>query len=112
MSNISEQKQVFIAPEFHVKGWIFKNGAIKKNIPGIKLYGTKRCHKTQYYKKFLETHTMSYVFLDVKANKKFAEEVRNLYSNQKLNFPTITIREKRLRNPKDRELLKWIEKAI
>ena len=77
----------------------------------IKLFGTQNCHKTQYYKTFLETRNLDYAFLDVKNNELFAEELRNLYENKKLNFPTITINNKKLRNPSDKDLLKWIDKA-
>ena len=79
-------------------------------ISKIKLYGAKRCHKTQHYKAFFETHNLDYVFLDVEENKDHAEVLRGLYKNMKLNFPTITIGDKRLRNPSDQELNKWIEK--
>ena len=78
----------------------------------IKLYGTERCHKTQYYKTFLETRNVDYAFLDVNQNKDFAEELRNLYTTKKLNFPTITINNKKLRNPSDKELVKWIDKTL
>jgi arsenate reductase-like glutaredoxin family protein len=76
----------------------------------IKLYGLERCHKTQYYKTFFETRNLEYLFLDVENNTANAEELCNLYENRKLNFPTVTFNEKRLRNPSDKELLKWIEK--
>ena len=78
----------------------------------IKLYGTERCHKTQYYKTFLETRNLDYAFLDVAQNEEFTEELRNLYENRKLNFPTITIHTKKLRNPSDKDLQKWINKLI
>ncbi|QTD36744.1 glutaredoxin family protein [Polaribacter batillariae] len=76
----------------------------------IKLYGAERCHKTQYYKTFLETRNLDYAFLDVEQNLENAKELRKLYANGKLNFPTITIGKKKLRNPSDKELLKWIDK--
>lgn len=78
----------------------------------IKLFGAKRCHKTQYYKKFLEDLNLKYKFLDVELNEENATSLRNLYENKKLNFPTITIGEKRLRNPSDKDLKKWIEKLV
>ena len=78
----------------------------------IKLYGAERCHKTQYYKSFFKDNNLKYAFFDVELNSTFAEELRNLYSNRKLNFPTITINHKKLRNPSDTELLKWIEKLL
>ncbi|WP_323787045.1 glutaredoxin domain-containing protein [Psychroserpens sp.] len=76
----------------------------------IKLYGTERCHKTQYYKTIFENRNLNYKFYDVEENLNFAEDLRNLYSNRKLNFPTITINTKRLRNPSEKELLKWLDK--
>ena len=76
----------------------------------IKLYGSKNCHKSNYYKAFLETRNLDYVFLDVVANEFHAEELRNLYENRKLNFPTLLLNDKKLRNPSDYELNKWIKK--
>lgn len=78
----------------------------------IKLFGTEKCHKTQYYKTFLETRNLDYAFLDVIENEDFAEELRNLYENRKLNFPTITINSKKLRNPSDKDLQKWLNKEF
>ena len=79
-------------------------------IPTIKLYGTERCHKTQYYKTFFKTRNLDYAFLDIELNERFTKELRNLYENKKLNFPTITIGKKKLRNPTEKELNKWIKK--
>ncbi|WP_111684390.1 glutaredoxin family protein [Winogradskyella tangerina] len=76
----------------------------------IKLFGAARCHKTQYYQQFLDDQNLDYSFLDVELNDDYAEELRNLYENRKLNFPTITIGKKKLRNPSDKELLKWLKK--
>ncbi|WP_299364478.1 glutaredoxin domain-containing protein [Winogradskyella sp.] len=78
--------------------------------PVIKLYGAERCHKTKHYQTFFDKQNLEYLFLDVEADNEFAEELRNLYENRKLNFPTITIGEKKLRNPSDKELLKWLKK--
>jgi arsenate reductase-like glutaredoxin family protein len=75
----------------------------------IKLYGTERCHKTQYYKSVFLNHNIEYTFLDVQKNKAFAEELCNLYPSKKLNFPTITIGKKRLRNPTAKVLFKWLQ---
>ncbi|KAA5828024.1 glutaredoxin family protein [Algibacter amylolyticus] len=79
-------------------------------MPEIKLYGANRCHKTQYYKRYLEGLNLNYSFLDVELNNAFAEELRALYTNRKLNFPTLVIGQKKLRNPSDAELKKWINK--
>lgn len=81
-------------------------------IPEIKLYGTVGCHKTQYYKAELDKIGLPYEFLDVKENKEHEMELRSLYESGKLNFPTITIGEKKLRNPQKDELYKWINKLI
>ena len=76
----------------------------------IKLYGTENCHKTQYYRHVFEEIKLPYLFLDVVKNTSQADELRGLYENRKLNFPTITIDTKKLRNPKKEELYKWLYK--
>ena len=80
----------------------------KKNIPLIKIYGATRCHKTQFYIKFLNETGWHYEFLDIEKNKDHAEELRGLFKNRKLNFPTITIGSKVLRNPKTEHLETWL----
>jgi len=79
-------------------------------MPIIKLYGAERCHKTNYYKQFLEGLELEFQFFDVENNADFANELRNLYETKRLNFPTITIGDKRLRNPSNKELTKWLQK--
>ena len=81
-------------------------------IPKIKLYGTEVCHKTHYYQLLLKKMGLSYEFLDVKANFDHAQELRSLYENRKLNFPTITIGKKKLRNPHKVEIEKYLDKLI
>ncbi len=78
--------------------------------PEIRLYGTERCHKTQYYKSLLNELNLNFDVFDVEKNETHAEALRKLYTNGKLNFPTITIGDKKLRNPSKAELKKWIEK--
>ncbi|MEW4923807.1 glutaredoxin family protein [Algibacter sp. 2305UL17-15] len=78
----------------------------------IKLYGAERCHKTQYYMKYLEDLSLEYQFLDVESHESHAEALRSLYKSRKLNFPTLTIGKKKLRNPSDTDLKKWLEKLI
>lgn len=78
----------------------------------IKLYGAQRCHKTKHYQTFLDKIGFSYEFLDVEQNENHAEELSDLYKNRMLNFPTITIGKKKLRNPSDKELNKWIDKLF
>lgn len=80
--------------------------------PIIKLYGTAGCHKTNYYQLVLNETGLPYQFLDVEENADYAEELRNLYTNRKLNFPTITIGKKKLRNPYKEEIEKWLNKLI
>ena len=81
-------------------------------MPTIKLYGAARCHKTHYYQLLLDDIGLPYTFLDVEQSNVHAEELRGLYENRKLNFPTITIGKKKLRNPYKEELVKWIDKLI
>jgi len=83
-----------------------------KGIPAIKLYGADHCHKTHYYQLLLDEIGLPYQFLNVEQNEDHAEELRGLYENRKLNFPTITIGNKKLRNPYKEELHKWINKLI
>jgi len=83
-----------------------------KSIPEIKLYGAEGCHKTKYYKLLLEERQLPYIFLDVETNKAHAQELRSLYENGKLNFPTITIGKKKLRNPNKDEFTAWVNKLI
>ncbi len=78
----------------------------------IILYGATRCHKSQYYKSYLDSLNLDYEFLDVELNEAHAEALRSLYENRKLNFPTIIIGKKKLQNPSEKDLKKWIEKLI
>lgn len=78
----------------------------------IKLYGTEICHKTKYYKSFFENKNLNYSFYDVEGNESYAQELRNLYESKKLNFPTITIGAKKLRNPSEKDLNKWLSKLL
>ncbi|MEE9362680.1 MAG: N-acetyltransferase [Cellulophaga sp.] len=82
------------------------------NVPIIKLYGAENCHKTNYYKLLLASKNFNYSFLDVESNIDYAEELQSLYENRKLNFPTITIGTKKLRNPTKEDLNKWLNKLI
>ena len=82
------------------------------NNPKIKLYGADRCHKTQFYINFLNESGLQFEFLDVEVDKDHANELRGLYKNNNLNFPTITIGTKKLRNPHSEELKKWLAKLL
>jgi len=81
-------------------------------IPTIKLFGAAGCHKSNYYRILLDRTDLPYQFLDVESNEFNAEELRSLYESRKLNFPTITIGNKKLRNPYKEELEKWLNKLI
>ena len=85
---------------------------IMTDTTAIKLYGTESCHKTKYYKSLLDKTELTYQFLDVAQNATYAEELRGLYENNNLNFPTITIGRKKLRNPHKQELELWLDKLI
>lgn len=77
----------------------------------VKLYGSKKCHKTNHYINFLNDKNISFSFFDVIEDEKKAKELTGLYKSGKLNFPTILIGHKKLRNPNDKELLKWLSRA-
>ena len=83
-----------------------------ETVSHIKLYGASGCHKTTYYQLVLDDIGLPYDFLDVEQNEDHEEELRGLYENRRLNFPTITIGTKKLRNPSDKDLQKWIDKLI
>jgi arsenate reductase-like glutaredoxin family protein len=74
----------------------------------IKLYGSEKCHKTNDYISVFKKNNLAFIFLDVIANECHAEELKSLYTTRKLNFPTIMIGDKRLRNPSEFELKKWL----
>ena len=77
----------------------------------IKIYGTARCHKTQYYRKYFAAKGLAVVFLDVEQNEAYAAELRSLYESGKLNFPTLVIDGKKLRNPRSEEIEKQLKKT-
>ena len=78
----------------------------------VKLYGSPSCHKTKYYKDLLEELELPFIFMDVINDHQNAKELRGLYNNGKLNFPTITIGEKKLRNPSEKTLIHWLNILI
>lgn len=76
----------------------------------IRLYGAARCHKTQFYITYFQNKNLDFTFLDVEKSEEAAAELRSLYENRKLNFPTILIKDKKLRNPRTEEIEKWLIK--
>ncbi len=78
--------------------------------PIIQIYGAARCHKSQYYQQYFRNKNLNFTFLDVEKNAASAEELRQLYPNRKLHFPTLLINGKRLRNPRDKAIEKQLTK--
>jgi arsenate reductase-like glutaredoxin family protein len=76
----------------------------------ITLYGAKDCHKTQFYINLLKSKSLVFDFKDVILNNEYANELKNLYETKRLNFPTFLIGDKKLRNPSEIELTKWLTK--
>ncbi len=76
----------------------------------IKIYGAARCHKSQYYQQYFADRQLPYHFLDVEENEKYAAELRSLYESGKLNFPTLIIDGKKLRNPNEKQIEKQLQK--
>jgi len=76
----------------------------------IKIYGAARCHKSQYYMQYFSERNLDFIFLDVEQNENHAKELRSLYESGKLNFPTVIIGGKKLRNPREKEIEKHLLK--
>lgn len=76
----------------------------------IKIYGAARCHKTQYYQQYFTDRQLAFIFLDVEENEAYAAELRSLYASGKLNFPTLIIDGKKLRNPNEKQIEKQLQK--
>ena len=74
------------------------------------LYGSAKCHKTMAYQDYLSSREVNFTFLDVVANMNYASELRGLYKSGKLNFPTLMVGHKKLRNPEWSVLNKWLNK--
>ena len=76
----------------------------------VRVFGAERCHKTQFYLDQLQKKNIHFEFLDVEKDMTAANELRSLYTTGKLNFPTIMVKDKKLRNPSLTELEKWLIK--
>jgi arsenate reductase-like glutaredoxin family protein len=76
----------------------------------IRVYGAERCHKTQFYLQYFRDKQLAADFLDVERDETAARELRGLYTTGKLNFPTILIKDKKLRNPRIEEIEQWLVK--
>ena len=83
---------------------------VEEGTSDIRVYGAARCHKTQFYLDFFREKQLEVMFLDVEKDQAAAAELRSLYTTGKLNFPTILLNGKKLRNPRIEELEKWLEK--
>ncbi len=78
----------------------------------VKLFGQRDCHKTMIYHSYLKEKGIQFVFLDVHESESAGDELKSLYLNGKLNFPTILIGAKKLRNPKFTDLDKWLKRLL
>jgi glutaredoxin len=76
----------------------------------IILYGSSNCHKTKHYQEIFKSKNLIFSFNNVIENEEKAKELKSLYKSGKLNFPTIIIGGKKLRNPSEMELDKWLIK--
>lgn len=76
----------------------------------VVLFGTASCHKTVFYQSYLNEKGITFEFLDVKKDEEAAKVLRSLYESVKLNFPTLLVGGKKLRNPSIKDLDKWLEK--
>jgi arsenate reductase-like glutaredoxin family protein len=80
------------------------------NKDNIILYGSEKCHKTKYYKSYLKEKGFSFLFKDVIVNTDFGLELKGMYETGKLNFPTLIVCSKKLRNPSNNVLDTWLNK--
>jgi len=76
----------------------------------IILYGSETCHKTKHYISYFNDSNLAFSFFDVVKNEKHAQKLKSLYETNKLNFPTILVDDKKLRNPSTLSLNKWLIK--
>jgi arsenate reductase-like glutaredoxin family protein len=83
---------------------------VSSSLQEIKVYGSSRCNKTLYYLNYFKERDLEVEFLDVIEDVKVGEELRGLYASGKLNFPTVIIKGKKLRNPSKDQLEKWLIK--
>lgn len=83
---------------------------MESNREEVVLFGIEDCNKTKHYRDFLTEKGVKFTFLDVHEDEAAADELRSLYTTGKLNFPTLLIKDKKLRNPYDDELSKWLKK--
>ena len=77
----------------------------------VKLYGAKRCEKSRLYEDALMARCVPYIFFDVETNEEAANELRQLYTDRELKYPTLLIDGKRVRNPSMPELDRKLTRA-
>ncbi len=80
-------------------------------IPIVELFGSENCHKTELYTQFLSNLNIHFIFHDVEQDERAARRLRSYYESGKLNYPTILIGTKKLRNPTSFDLMKNLIKA-
>lgn len=70
------------------------------------LYGRSGCHKCHHYIHLLKKHQVEFTFKDVTKSVKAQLELDNFFTTGIGKIPTFIINGKKIRNPKDEELLK------
>lgn len=78
--------------------------------PAVVLYGAAGCHKTQFYQRYLKDRHIPFAFKDVRQDDLAAQQLKALYTSGRLNFPTLVVAGKKLRNPSTSQLEKWLIK--
>ena len=74
----------------------------------ITLYGTGWCTKTAMLSNFMQSRDIDFIFKNVETDEQASNDVREFY-NGKLKFPTVTKREKHIKNPTISELLEFLK---
>lgn len=75
----------------------------------VKLYGENSCQRTKHFLDFLKSREVAFTFFDTSSNE--AKELHPFYSSESANMPTIVIGHKVLSNPKEKSLLKWLDRV-
>ena len=74
----------------------------------LKLYGTNWCTKSANLRNYLQSIWVEFEDFNVETQPEAEKTVRDLYDG-KLKFPTVTFRDKHLKNPSTKELDEFLK---
>lgn len=76
----------------------------------VELYGTDRCHGTQFCKIVFETREVEYVFRNLNTDMQAVESLQAIYAPSLARFPTVVVGAEILDNPSLSELDRALER--